>query len=191
MPPTGNILALKETPETHNNPPGGEEVNDLEETRKNVGADPMSSFLNIVTQQENMPTNQMMAMFGLYALVNILNLAQQEAAVNTAEVKKATPAPNKPDKEALMETVNELLKSQGMNAGDLLGMLGNKGGSGEQSSADLLGALGKNPAALMNFMNLLTSAKEAMNAGRREEKPVKKLEESKTIPFKDRNPSSP
>ncbi|NLC76488.1 MAG: hypothetical protein GX750_02575, partial [Clostridia bacterium] len=62
---------------------------------------------------------------------------------------------------------------------------------GEQSSADLLGALGKNPAALMNFMNLLTSAKEAMNAGRREEKPVKKLEESKTIPFKDRNPSSP
>ncbi|NLL18778.1 MAG: hypothetical protein GX262_07100 [Clostridia bacterium] len=163
----------------------------MEETRKNIGADPMSHFLNIVAQQDNMPTNQMMAMFGLYALVNILNLAQSEAPVYPAAGKTPEISPKKLDKDSLMEAVNDLVKSQGMNAGDLLGMLGAKSGSSEQNPADLLGALGKNPAALMNFMNLLTSAKEAMNAGKREEKPVKKLEEPKTIPFKDRGTEKP
>lgn len=171
----------------YNNPPGGEEVKDLEETRNNIGVDPMSHFLNIISRQDNMPANQMMAMFGLYALVNILNLAQGEVPAYQAVEKTPDTSPNKLDKNALMESVNDLLKSQGMNAGELLGMLGTKSGSGEQSSADLLGALGKNPAALMNFMNLLTSAKEAMNAAKREEKPVKKAEEPKTIPFKDRS----
>lgn len=163
----------------------------MEDTRKNIGADPMSHFLNIISQQNDMPANQMMAMFGLYALVNILNLAQGEAASYPTANKTPDTSPNKLDKDSLMESVNDLLKNQGMNAGDLLGMLGGKTGSSEQSPTDLLGALGKNPAALMNFMNLLTSAKEAMNAGKREEKPVRKAEEPKTIPFKDRSTDKP
>lgn len=158
----------------------------MEETRKNVGVDQMSSFLHLVEKQGQMPTNQMMAMFSLYALVNILNLAQlgQPTPAVTPPVQ-TTPA-GKLDKDALMDTLNGLLKSQGMNSGDLLAALGSKTDGTEANPADLLGALGKNPAALMNFMNLLASAKEAMNASRKEEKPAKKPEESKTIPFKER-----
>lgn len=160
----------------------------MEETLKNVGADQMSSFLHLVEKQGQMPTNQMMAMFSLYALVNILNLAQLGQPVPAVTTPVQNTPTGKLDKDALMDTLNGLLKSQGMNPGDLLAALGSKSDNAESNPADLLGALGKNPAALMNFMNLLTSAKEAMNAARKEEKPAKKPEESKTIPFKERNP---
>jgi len=153
----------------------------VEETRKHVGADPLSSFLHLVERQGQMPTNQMMAMFGLYALVNILNLAQLGQPAPTTNPAQNLQA-GKLDKEALMETLSGLLKNQGVSPNELAAALGTK-----SNAADLLGALGKNPAALVNFMNLLSSAKEAMQAGRKEEKPAKKTEEAKTIPFKERN----
>lgn len=159
----------------------------MEETRKNVGADLMSSFLHLVEKQGQMPTNQMMAMFGLYALVNILNLAQLGQPVPRITNPAQGIPSGKLDKDALMETLGGLLKSQGMNAEELVAALGAKGNTAETNPADLLGALGKNPAALVNFMNLLTSAKEAMQASRKEEKTAKKPEEPKTIPFKERN----
>lgn len=157
----------------------------MEETRINAGPDLVQSFLSIVEDPKNLPANHLMAMFSLYTLVNILNLVQP--ASSSLPVNTITQQTEKPDKEILMDTLGGLLKSQGMNVGDLLGILGGKAGDGEQNPGDLLAMLGKNPAALMNFMNLLTSAKEAMNAGKREDKLPKKVDESKTIPFKERN----
>lgn len=191
-----NILALKGQPNqrlsmpqsTNNNPLRGEEVNDLEGTHTHVGPNLMANFLSLVREQEKLPPNHMMAMFGLYALVNILNLVQPEVAPHETLEKEPQSGVGKLDKDNLMDSLNGLLQNQGMNVGDLLGMLGTKSSSNQQQPGDILGALGKNPAALMNFMNLLTSAKEAMNANKKEEKPQKASEESKTVQFKERKP---
>lgn len=160
----------------------------MEGSKKNVGRDLMANFLSLVEQQQKLPPNHMMAMFGMYALVNILNLVQPETPMGAVEKKGVGPSFNEGNKDVLMDTLGSLLKNQGLNAGDLVGLLGGKSGSSQPNPGDLLGALGKNPTALMNFMQLLTSAKEAANAGKQEEKPVSKPEESKTIPFKERNP---
>lgn len=190
-----NILALRdesdpqffETGYVNNKFPPGKEVNDLEETHVNAGPDLIQSFLSLVEDPKGLPANHLMAMFSLYTLVNILSLVQPEAVPQIAIAKPKSQQVEKPDKDALMDTLGGLLRSQGMSIGDLLGVLGGKGGAGEQSPGDLLAALGKNPAALLNFMNLLTSAKEAMTAGKKEEKQPKKVEEAKTLPFKERN----
>ncbi len=167
--------------------PPGKEVNSLKETQINAGTDLIENFLSLVEDPKSLPTNHLIAMFSLYTLANILNLVQSDAMPQMAIAKPQSQQIDKPDKDALMDTLGSLLKNQGMNIGDLLGMLGNKGGTGDQNPSDLLAALGKNPAALMNFMNLLTSAKEAINAGKKEERLPKKVEDAKTIPFKERN----
>ncbi|HHX50872.1 MAG TPA: hypothetical protein GX711_05500 [Clostridia bacterium] len=151
----------------------------MEEDRLDAGQDLMLRFFNLIREGDRLPPNHLMAMLGLYALVNILNLVKPEI---TEAAKTSTPA--KLDKESLMETLNGLLKSQGINGEELIGKLGGKGeGSvGGGSAADLLAALGKNPAAVINFMNLLASAREAMNASKREEKSIRIAEENKPSP---------
>jgi hypothetical protein len=134
----------------------------LEETRLDAGQDLMSRFFNLVREGDRLPPNYLMAMLGLYALVNILNLVKPET---TALAKAGA-------KENLMETLSGLLKSQGINGEELVSKLAGKseGSPGGGSAADLLAALGKNPTAVINFMNLLASAREAMQAGKKEEK---------------------
>ncbi|MFA5537031.1 MAG: YdeI/OmpD-associated family protein [Bacillota bacterium] len=195
LPASGNILNLREESDQPLLPTDyvnkefspGKEVNNLKDTHVNAGTDLIEDFLSLVEDPKSLPTNHLIAVFSLYTLANILNLVQSETAPQMAVAKPQSQQVDKPDKEALMDTLGSLLKSQGMNIGDLVGMLGNKGGANDQNPGDLLAALGKNPAALMNFMNLLTSAKEAINAGKKEERPAKKVDEAKTIPFKERS----